>query len=52
MPSNIDALHIAVRNGSNAMSDSFKMNVGIASRIDDMVGDFMTMRRTTFAENA
>jgi len=38
------ALHIAVRNGSNASSDSFKMNVGIGSgQLHDLVGDFMMM---------
>lgn len=45
LPSNIEVLHIAVRNGINATSDLFQMNVGIGSRLHHLVGDLMMRQR-------
>ena len=51
-PSN-DALHISaitVRYGSSTSMASFKMGVGIGSRVHDFVGEAMMIRRTLSAE--
>jgi len=51
LPSRSEMLISAVRKGSRTSSISFRMEVGIGSRMHDFVGDIMTARLTSSSEH-